>query len=138
CADVLGALVYLEGKFGQAADAFLCKVQLDVFGRQQGAVLLGQRGIGVAQDAYEIVCRQGIQFDPDGEAALKLGYKIRRLGKVEGARRDEQDVVSAYDTVLGVDGCAFNQRKQVALHALARHFARTAFLPRGDLVDLVQ
>ena len=57
---------------------------------------------------------------------------------MEGARGDEQDVVRAYHAVLGVDGRAFDQRQQVALHAGARDVGAAGLRTRGDLVDLVE
>ena len=45
-ADVLGALVHLEGDFGDAADAVVGEFQRHAFGRQQGFVLPRQAGIG--------------------------------------------------------------------------------------------
>ena len=57
---------------------------------------------------------------------------------MERTRCDEQDVVRLDHPVLRVDGRAFHQRQQIALHALTRHLAATVFTAAGDLVDLVE
>ena len=49
---------------------------------------------------------------------------------MERAAGDEQDVVGLDHAVLGGDGGAFDQRQQVALHALARHIGARRF-PSG-------
>ena len=56
---------------------------------------------------------------------------------MEGPAGDEQHVVGLDHAVLGIDGGAFHQRQQVALHALAADLGAAVFLARGDLVDLV-
>src|SRR5690349_15188773 len=60
------------------------------------------------------------------------------IGEVEGARRDEQDMVGLHRPMLGRHRGAFDQRQEVALHALARHVGAHAALARRDLVDLVE
>ena len=58
---------------------------------------------------------------------------------MEGAGRDEEDVVRPHHPVLGLHGGALHHREEVALHPLARHVGpRRAAAVRGDLVDLVQ
>ena len=137
-ADVFGLLVHLIGNLGHAPDAVIGKLDNDPFGLQQGLVLLGQAGIGLGQDALEIGHRQGIQFDTDGEAPLQFGNQVGRLGQVEGAGGDEQDVIGADHAVLGRHGRPFDQRQQVALHALARHIGALCIGAAGHLVDLVE
>ncbi len=51
---------------------------------------------------------------------------------------DEQNVVGLHHAVLGVDRGAFDERQQIALHALTRHFATARFVARRDLVDFVE
>ena len=80
----------------------------------------------------------GLQLDADRQAALQLRQQIGRLGDVERARRDEQDVVGLHRAVLGRDRGAFDQRQQIALHAFARHVGADAAVARADLVDLVE
>ena len=80
----------------------------------------------------------GRQLDADRQPALQLGQQVRRLGDMEGARGDEQDVVGLHRPVLGRDRRALDQRQQVALHALAADIAAVAALAGADLVDLVE
>ena len=65
--------------------------------------------------------RERLQLHPDGEAALQLGNQVARLGDVERSGGDEQNVVGAHETVARVDGGAFHDGQDVALHALAAH-----------------
>src|ERR1700719_3947501 len=57
---------------------------------------------------------------------------------MERARGDEQDVVGLHRAMLGGDGGAFDQRQEIALHALARYVGAEAAFARADLVDLVE
>ena len=54
-----------------------------------GPILLDQTGFGLAQNAPEIVSRQGFQLDPIGQSALQFGQQIAGLGDMESARGDE-------------------------------------------------
>ncbi len=57
---------------------------------------------------------------------------------MEGAGRNEENVVGVHDAVLGVDGAALDDGQKVALHALARDVGSAGLaVGRGDLVDLV-
>src|SRR5690606_33176109 len=136
--DVLGALIDREGQFRQPANAIFGEFQLHVLGGQQGMILLGQRRIGVAQNAHEIIGGERVKLDADGKAALQFGNQVGRARQVEGARGNKQDVVGAHHSVLGVDGRSLDQGKQVALYALAGDVAAPVFLTGRDLVDLVQ
>ena len=69
-----------------------------------------------------------------GEVVAQVG----RLGDMERARRDEQDVVGLDHAVLGVDRRSLDQRQEGALHALARDVGALQLAAAGDLVDLVQ
>jgi hypothetical protein len=100
--------------------------------------LLGQTGIGLGQNALEVGHRQRIEFDTNRQAALQLGNQVRRFGQVESAAGDEQDVIGTNHPVLGRYRRAFNQRQQVALHALARDVDAVGVAARGDLVDFVK
>src|SRR3984885_9976292 len=57
---------------------------------------------------------------------------------MESARGDEQDVVGLHRAMLGGHRGAFDQRQQIALHALARHVGAEAAFARADFVDLVE
>src|SRR5690606_7889274 len=95
-------------------------------------------GLRLGEDADEVVLAQRAQFHPDREAALQLWDQVARLGEVERARRNEEDVVGLDRPVLGRHGRAFHQRQQVALHAFATDIATADVLAAlGDLVDLV-
>src|SRR5690606_26824746 len=136
-ADVLGLLVDLPGNLGKALDAVGGKGNLQAFGLQQLAVLLGERGVRLAEDALASLRRQRLEFHADRQAALQFRYQVAGLGKVEGAAGDEQDVVGLDHAQLGVDRAAFDQRQQVALHAFAGHVGAADIAALGDLVDLV-
>ena len=101
------------------------------------AILLGQAGPGVREDADEIRLGQRLQLDPDRQAALQLGQQVARLGDMEGARGDEQDMVGLHRPVFGGDRGALDQRQQIALDALAADRA-AAHVADRDLVDLVE
>ena len=111
---------------------------MHALGLHQRDVLRDQRVLRLGEDADEVSLRQGVELDADREAALELGDQVGRLGDVKRAGGDEQDVIGAYHAVLGVDRRAFDDRQQVALHALARHVGTVPALPAGDLVDLVE
>ena len=78
-----------------------------------------------------------LELHADREAALELRNQIRRLGYVERAGGDEQDVVGAHHAVLGVDRGALDDGQDVALDAFAADIGPVAALAPGDLVDLV-
>ena len=137
-ADVLGFLVHRERDFREAPDAVVGEFDFHFLGAQQRLVLPGQAGIGAGQDALEIGDRQRFQFDPDREAALQLRDQVGRLGQMERAGSDEQDMVGAGHAVLGIDRGAFDQQQQVALHAGARDIGAADFGAGRDLVDLVE
>ena len=66
------------------------------------------------------------ELDADRQAALQFGQQVGRLGDVERARGDEQDMVGLHRAMLGGDRRAFDQRQQIALHAFARDVAAAA------------
>ena len=137
-ADILGLLVHLEGNLGEAADTLRRKLQHHAVRCQQGFVLAGQAGVGLRQDALEILDRQGIQLDADRETPLQFGNQVGRARQVEGAAGNEQDVVGLHHAVLGADRRSFDERQQVALDALTRHVGAVTVGAGGDLVDLVE
>ena len=136
-ADILDLGVHLGGDAGERPDAVFGEDDLDPLGGEQGAILLGEAGAGVGEDADEILLGERLQLDPDRQAALELGEQVRGLGDVEGARGDEQDMVGLHRPVFGGDRGALDQRQQVALDALARDRA-AAHVGDRDLVDLVE
>ena len=100
-------------------------------------MLADQIGFRLGEDAAKIVAGEGLQLHADRQAALQFGQQVRRLGDVEGARGDEQDVVRLHRPVLGGDGRPLDQGQEIALHALARDVRPGPIGARGDLVDLV-
>ncbi len=107
------------------------------FGLQQLTVLLGERGVRLAEDALEVFRRQRLELHANRQAALQFRHQIARLGQVEGAAGDEQDMVGLDHAQLGVDRAALDQRQKVALHTLAGHVGAAGVAALGDLVDLV-
>jgi hypothetical protein len=93
---------------------------------------------GSCQDADEVLLRERLQLDADREPALQLGDQVARLGDVERAGGDEQDVVRADHAVLRLHGAALDDGQQVALHALAADVGAGPAALAGDLVDLVE
>ena len=82
-ADVLGLLVHLEGDLGKAPDALGRELEAHAVGGQQGFILASETGIGLREDALEVLDRQGIQLDPDREAPLQFAPDgIRRLAEI--------------------------------------------------------
>ena len=57
---------------------------------------------------------------------------------MEGTRGNEKDMICFDGAVFGAYGCAFDQRKQVTLDALAGNIAATGILTGCDFVDLVE
>ena len=96
-----------------------------------------QAGIGVGEDAAEVVFGQAFQLDPDGQAALQFGQQVAGLGDVESAGCDEQHMVRLHRAVFGGDRGAFDQGEQVALHAFAGD-AAAAHVTHRDLIHLIQ
>ena len=136
-ADVLDPVVDLGGQVGDFGDGVVGELEGHVLHRHQGDVLLDQAGLGLGEDAHEVVPGQRLQLDPDGQPSLQLGQHVRGLAHVEGARRDEQDVVGLDGAPLGGHRGSLDQGQQVPLHALAADVAAEALGPHGDLVDLV-
>src|SRR5690348_1293376 len=136
-ADVFGLLVDAGGESRQGRNSILRESQLQALGFEQRGVLLDERIFRLGEDADEILFLEGLQLDANGQTALEFGDQIRRLGDVESARGDEQDVISANHAVSSVDGCAFNDGENVALHALAGDIGAMAGFAAGDFVDFV-
>src|SRR5215510_4303977 len=136
--DVLGRRVHPHGDLGERVDRIRRESQCHALRAQQLDVLPDQRVPGFRQDADEILARQGVELDADGEAPLQLRDEIRRLGHVKRAGRDEQDVIRPHDPVLRRDSRPLDDRQQIALHALAAHIGAVSALAPGHLVELVE
>src|SRR5471032_1738705 len=135
--DVLGLLVDLPGDLGNTLDAVRLELDRQAFGFQQCAILLGERGMRFAEDAFEVFRCQRLEFNADWQTTLQFRHQIARLAQVERAGGDEQDVVGLDHAQLGVDGAAFDQRQQVALHAFAGHIDAARVAALGHFVDFV-
>src|SRR6185437_12950888 len=81
---------------------------------------------------------QRLQLHTNGKTALQLGNQVAGLGDVESAGGDEQNVVSAHHAIAGVDGGAFDDRQNVALHAFAGNVGPMAAFAAGNLVNFVE
>ena len=127
----------MRRKLRDVGDAVFGKGQVDAFGGQQRDVLLDQGALGSVRMRTNSACPSALELDADRKAALQLGDQVGRLRHMERAGGDEQDVVGAHHAVLGVDRGAFDDRQDVALHALAADVRAVAALAAGDLVDLV-
>ncbi|MCY1512478.1 hypothetical protein D9M68_469390 [compost metagenome] len=92
----------------------------------------------LGEDALEVARGQGLELDADRQAALQFRHQVARLGQVERAGGDEQDVVGLHHAQLGVHRAALDQRQQVTLHALAGDVGAAGVGALGDLVDLVE
>src|SRR5437867_2536271 len=95
--DVLGRRVHPHGDLGDGVDRIRREGQRHALRAKQLDVLANQRVPRFRQDADEILARQGVKLDTDGEAALQLRDEVRGLGHVERAGRDEQDVIRPLD-----------------------------------------
>ena len=136
-ADVFGPLIHGGGNPGNLLYGVTRKIEPDIFGIEQGDIL-GQQGIfGFGQDAHEVAVGQRFQFHPNREAPLKLRDQVRGFGGMKRARGHKQDMVGADHAVFGVDGAAFDQRQQVALHPLAGDICAVGVFPTGDFIDFV-
>ncbi len=136
--DILGPLIDRGGDIRHGLHRVLSEGQGDALGLQELHVLTDEGVPRLGQDADKILPRQGLQLDPDGEASLELGDEIRRLGDVEGPRRDEEDMVGPHHAVLGRHRRAFHDRQEVALHPFARDVGSMSALAPRDFVQLVE
>ena len=137
-ADVFHAGVDGNGDVRERVDGAVCNFQRHALGLHQRDILLDQRCFRFGQDAAHVVAAQRFQFDPDRQASLQFRQQVGRLGDMECARGDEQDVVGLHRAVLGRDRRAFDQRQEIALHALARHVGAAAALTARNLVEFVE
>src|SRR6266436_952524 len=136
-ADVFSLFVYAGGEARDGRDGVLGDVELDAFGLQQRDVLLDERILRLGQNANKIFFLQRLQLDANGQAALKLGDQIGRLGDVKRAGSDEKDVISADHAVARVDGGALDKGQNVALHAFAGDVRAVAGFAAGDFIDFI-
>src|SRR6266849_4479943 len=137
-ADVLGARIHAHRDLRDRLHCLRHEPEDDLLRLQELHVLRDQSIPRFGKNADEIVARQGVELDSDREAALQLRDQVRRLGDVEGAGRDEQDVIGADDPVLGRDRGPLDDGEEVTLHAFAADVRPMTPFPARDLVELVQ
>src|SRR5437762_2752923 len=137
-ADVLRARVDFHRDLRDRLHRLRCPPETDPLRPEKLRVLPEQRVLRFRQDADEILARQGVQLDPDREASLELRDQVRRLGDMEGAGGDEEDVVRADDPVLRRHRGPLDDGQEAALDALPGDVRAAAGLPPSDLVELVQ
>src|SRR5208282_1081224 len=114
------------------------ELQLYAFGFEQRDVLPGKRRLRLGQDANEVFHGERLQLHANGKAALQFGNQVAGLRDVERACGYEKDVVGTDHAVARVDRRAFDDGKDVALHAFARNVRTMAAFTAGDLVDLIE
>ena len=107
-------------------------------GRTTRRILSGQCIVGFRQNPNKVLFRQRPQLHPNGQPPLQLGQQIARLGDVERARGDKQDMVGFHRSMFGGNRCPFNQRQQIPLHTLTADIRPPRIGPRTNLVDLIQ
>ena len=99
--------------------------------------MLDKSVLWLGQNADEIFFLEGLQLDANGQAALKLGDQVGRLGHVKRPGGDEQDVIGSNHAVARVDRGALDDGQNVALHALAGNIGTVAGFAAGHLVNLI-
>src|SRR5262249_27811937 len=118
--DVFQRRVRVRGEVGHRFDRAAVELHIEPFDAEQLLLLLRQRVAWLGEDADEIVAVERREFDADREAALQFGHQVAYGGGVKRAGRDEKNVARVNDAVPRVHRGAFDDRQQVALHALAR------------------
>src|SRR5258708_7840563 len=116
-ADIFGLLIDAGGEAREGGNGIFGEMQLEALGFEERGVLFDERVFRLGKNADEIFFLEGLQLDADGQAALEFGDQIGRLSDVKSPGRDEQDVVGADHAVACVDGSAFDDGEDVALHA---------------------
>ena len=81
--DVFGFLVNLPGDLSDAFDAAWLELDGQAFGFQQRTVLLGERRVRLAEDAFEVFRRQRLELNTNRQTTLQLGHQVARLAQVE-------------------------------------------------------
>jgi len=118
-ADIFRLVVDLHREERDLFDPVGCEFEFHILHPEQLPVLLGQRVLRLGENSLEILSRERVQLDADRKASLQLRNQVRRLAHVKRAGGDEQHVIGFDLAVLRVDRTAFDDRKNVALDALA-------------------
>jgi len=80
--------------------------------------------------------REPISAPRGSGTALAARESGRSAWIVEGARRDEENVVRAHETVARIDRGAFHNRQDVPLHALAAHVPGRVPISRPAILSI--
>src|SRR5579862_6354954 len=133
-ANVFGAFIDAGREGGDLFEGVGSEGQADAFGVQQGLILLGERVLGLGENADEIGFGERFEFHSNRKAALQFGDEIAGLGDVERAGGDEQNVIGADESVAGINGGSFDDGQDVALNAFAAHVGPVAAFAARDFV----
>ena len=128
----------MHGDIGKRIDRIVGEIELQVFRFHERLVLADKACLRLGQDAPEVLLRQRTELDADRQAALQFRQQIRRLRHMEGARRDEEDMVGLDRAIFRRNRRAFDQRQQVALNAFTGDAGTHAAVACSDLVDFVE
>ncbi len=140
CAEILTVFVFLEGYSCNLVDCLVREVERYAVHAEKFFVLFKHGVVGFGENLHEILFCEVVKFHADGESALQFRNKVFHARDVERACCDKQNEVGANRAVLRLHGAAFDDGKDVSLHALARHVV-TALLTSivcGDFVDFVK
>ena len=138
CPDVVHRLVYLVGGLGHLDYRIVGEVDHYALGGKQGHLLLGERIFRLGENSDEVVPGKIIQLNADGQSTLEFRYEVGRLAAMECAGGDEQNVVGLDRAVACLDSAAFDDRKQIALYALAGDIRPVRLTGSGELVELIK
>ena len=137
-ADVFCSFIHTEGEVGDLFQRLWSECQLHTFGFEQRGVLFYKRRLGLGENLDEVVHGERLQFYANGEASLQFGNEVTGLRNVKSPGRDEKNVVGAHHPITRVDGGAFDNGQDVALHTLSRNVRSVTAFAAGNLVDLVE
>ena len=70
-----------DGDVGDGVDGVVGEFERDALGRHQRDVLLDQRGLGVGEDAPQVVAGQRVELDADRQPALQFGQAGPRASR---------------------------------------------------------
>ena len=97
------SLVHDRGEVGDPIDRSRVEPDADSFGRHQRDVLGDERTLRLGENPHEVFFFERLELNPNRKASLQLRDQVGRLRRMEGPGGNEQDMVGADHTVLGVD-----------------------------------
>mmetsp|Transcript_49586 Transcript_49586/g.124677 ORF Transcript_49586/g.124677 Transcript_49586/m.124677 type:complete len:254 (+) Transcript_49586:40-801(+) len=138
CTNVLDCGIHVGGHDSNFTHGLRTETEVNAFGLEQLHLLTDEVAFRLCQNLVEVILGETLEFDTDRETTLKFGQQIGRLARVEGTRGHKEDLRGVHIAVLGLNGAAFDQRKQVTLHTLRAGIgAVIGRVVYADLVDLV-